>query len=68
MKLIEVSSAKKGEIPFSQKTAYKYRTLRKYPKLLIKVAGKLYFDEDEWDRMCKEAVEEQLAEAKRLNV
>ena len=66
MRLVEVRSAKPGEMPFSRKTAYKYRTLHKYPKLLIKVAGKLYFDVDEWKRMCERAVAEQVAQAKRI--
>jgi hypothetical protein len=67
MNLIEISKAKSNEIPFSKASCYKFRTLRKYPKLLIKVANKLYFDRDEWAIMCSVAIEKQIEEAKRIH-
>jgi hypothetical protein len=67
MNLIEISKAKSNEIPFSKASCYKFRTLRKYPELLIKVANKLYFDCEEWQRMCSAAKAKQIEEAKRIH-
>ena len=52
--------------PLNQNTAYKYHSMKKYPALLFKVAGKLMVDMDEYYNMAKQAREEQIKEAKRV--
>jgi hypothetical protein len=69
MKLIQVKKAyEKGILPIALNTAYKWSSLKKYPKLLLKVTGKLFFDQDEWENMAKQSVKAQLKEANRLSV
>ena len=46
MKLIPVSDS-----PLNKNTAYKYHSIKKYPALIFKVAGKLFVDLDEWEMM-----------------
>ncbi len=67
MKLIPVKQAhKKGTLPISLATAYTWHSLKKYPSLLVKVANKLFLDEDEWNNMAKRAIDKQVKESKRL--
>ena len=55
MNRIAVKSAQKGDMPFERNTAYKWHSMKKYPRLLYKVAGKLFFDAREWEKMAKDA-------------
>ena len=66
MNLIEVSSAQKGDMPCAKNTAYKWHSMKKYPRLLYKVGGKLFFDVREWERMAKDAQEKQVATSERI--
>ena len=66
MNLIEVRSARKEEMPFARNTAYKWHSMKKYPRLLYKVGGKLFFDTQEWERMAKEAQAKQVEISKRI--
>lgn len=54
------------ESPLNPNTAYKYHSLKKYPALLFKVAGKLVVDMDEYYRMAEQAKAAQIKEAKRI--
>ena len=65
MDLVELSKAKPGELPVSTATAYKWRTEQKYPALLIKVGGKLFFDRQEWRRMAEASRDHQVRQAER---
>ncbi|TAL17438.1 DNA-binding protein [bacterium] len=51
MKLIEISKAKPGEMPISKHTAYKWHSQGKYPRLILKVLNKVFFDAEEWEAM-----------------
>ena len=51
------------ESPLNKNTAYKYHSLKKYPALLFKVAGRLMVDMDEYNNMAKQAREAQIKEA-----
>jgi len=67
MDLIEVKQASKcGDLPFSIHTAYKWHSKKKYPNLLIKVAGKLFMDKNEWLHMAQESRNKQTRESERL--
>ena len=66
MKLVEVSSAKKSSLPIAKNTAYKWHSLKKYPRLIYKVGGKLFFDLDEWGIMAEKARTMQVKEASRI--
>lgn len=57
---------KQTSIPLETNTLYKYHSIKKYPALIIKVAGKLFVDEDEWERMVEAARESQIKEATRV--
>ena len=59
-------AARNGQLPMSFHTAYKYHSQKKYPNLIFKVAGKLYFDRDEWELMAERAKEKQAREAQQL--
>lgn len=54
------------ESPLNPNTAYKYHSKKKYPALLFKVAGKLFVDLDEWQRMAEQAKEAHIKESKRI--
>lgn len=62
MDLIEIASARKDQLPFAKTTAYSWHSKGKHPGLIIKVAGKLFFNKTEWARMAKAA---RAAEIKR---
>ncbi|WP_462269289.1 hypothetical protein [Desulfobacter sp.] len=47
------------ESPLNLNTAYKYHSIKKYPALLFKVAGRLMVDMDEYHNMAKQAKEAQ---------
>ena len=66
MDLVEISKAKPGELPVSRATAYKWRTEQRYPALLVKVGGKLFFDRQEWLKMASECRDRQVRQAERL--
>jgi len=61
MNLIPVSDS-----PLNKNTAYKYHSIKKYPALVFKVAGKLFVDLDEWERMATESRDAQVKEAHRI--
>jgi len=56
-----------GNLPIALNTAYCWNSRKRYPKLIVKVAGKLFWNCAEWDRMGEEAMENQIKEAKRIN-
>jgi len=62
MDQVEVTkAARHKELPISIHTAYKWHSLKKYPELLYKVAGKLFFDRDEWQEMSSQAKQKQVS-------
>ena len=63
MNIIPVKSAKQGEMPISRNTAYKWNALKKYPRLIYKVCGTLYFDMNEWEQMALNAQERNVRES-----
>jgi hypothetical protein len=54
--------------PINRHTGYKYHATKKHPGLVLKVAGKLFVDMDEWHNLAKTAREQQITESKRLAV
>lgn len=50
MNLVEVRNAKEGVLPFTGNTIYKFHSLKRYPGIIFKVGGKLFFDLDEWKK------------------
>ncbi len=61
MNLVSVSDS-----PLNKNTAYKYHSIKKYPALVFKVAGKLFVDLDEWEKMAEKARDFQVKEAQRI--
>lgn len=59
-------SAKEGKLPVNINTCYKWHSLKRYPRLIIKVANKLWFDVDEWEKMFELAKVKQEQEIKNL--
>lgn len=55
-----------AQSPINKNTAYKYHSTKKHPGLVLKVAGRLFVDLDEWHNLAKAVREQQLKEAKRL--
>ena len=66
MNLIEVGAAQKGDMPIARNTAYKWHSMKRYPHLLYKVGGKLFFDLQEWETMAKDAKPKQVAISKKI--
>jgi len=55
--LVKVRDSKKGELPVTRNTVYKWHCEKKYPRLIFKVSGILYFDMEEWLSMAIRAKE-----------
>jgi hypothetical protein len=67
MNYLEVrKAARLDELPVSMHTAYKWHSLKKYPALVFKIAGKLFFDMDEWENMANQSKARQAEEAQRI--
>ena len=67
MNLIEVKKASEtGELPISIHTVYKWHSKKRYPALILKIAGKLFLDRDEWLNMAQRTRDTQVKEAKRI--
>jgi hypothetical protein len=67
MNLIEVKkAADAGDLPVSIHTIYKWHHKKRYPALILKVVGKLFLDDDEWNRMAERARDFQVKEAQRI--
>ena len=67
MNLVEVKKgSRNGDLPISIHTVYKWHSMKRYPALIIKLAGKLFFDKDEWLRMAEETKEMQIKKAKAI--
>ena len=67
MNYIEVrKAARLDQLTISMHTAYKWHSLKKYPALVFKIAGKLFFDLDEWENMAEQSKAKQAKEAKRI--
>ena len=67
MVLLEIKTAEPDELPIAKATAYKWHSLKRYPRLIFKVGGILFFDMDEWMDMCKAAREENAKHSKHIN-
>ena len=68
MKLVEAKKATAtGQIPVSLHTIYKWNSLKTHPALVLKVAGKLFVDLNEWNRMGERVRDAQVKEAKRIH-
>ena len=68
MNLIEVKKASEtGELPVSIHTVYKWHSKKRYPALILKIAGKLFFDNEEWLKMAHRTRDAQVKEAKRIH-
>jgi hypothetical protein len=52
-----MDGTKSGAIPVPRETIYYWSAFNKYPRLVIKIASRLYWDEDEWNRMATESIE-----------
>ena len=63
MNLIEI---RKRQPPYSRNTCYKYHSLKKFPNLIYKVGGILYFDMDEWEKMAQDAKAKNVKQAAGL--
>ena len=67
MNYLEVrKAARLDNLPISMHTAYKWHSLKKYPALIFKIAGKLFIDMDDWENMANESKAKQAEEAQRI--
>ena len=66
MNRIAVKSAEKGEMPWERNTAYKFHSMKKYPHVLYKVGGILFFDVEAWEQMAKDAQTKQVEASNRI--
>lgn len=68
MDLVEVKkAAATGQLPVSIHTIYKWSTKKTHPALVLKIAGKLFFDLNEWQAMAEKVRDTQIKEARRIH-
>ena len=60
MNLIEIRKALSGELPLAKNTIYKFHSMGRYPGMILKVAGKLFFDIDAWEQMVEQTRTKQI--------
>lgn len=66
MNCIEVRKATDEQLPFTKGTIYKWHSLKRYPAMIFKVAGKLVFDLDEWEEMLKKAKSDNVRKVSKI--
>ncbi len=66
MEIVEVRKAKAGNLPFTKNTCYKFHSLKKFPNLIYKVGGILFFDMEEWAKMAAKAKKEHIRKSSAL--
>ena len=65
MNLVPINYAvRNGELPFTRGTIYRWHSAKRYPKLIVKIGGRLYFNMDEWDNMVQSTIDKQIEESK----
>ncbi len=65
MKLISVFDPEE-KLPYSKATLYKWHSMKKYPGIIFKVGGRLYFDLDKWDQFAEQSREKHIQESARV--
>ncbi len=60
MDLVAVRSAKPGDLPFENNSIYKYHAQGRYPDIIFKIDGKLFFDRDAFKEMACKKRDEQI--------
>lgn len=55
-------------LPISVKTLRNWRSQRLYPCLFVKVGGSVFLRKSELERIIQEQLDEQMQEARRLNL
>lgn len=68
MALVPVKTVVEGQLPFKKGTIYKFSSLRRYPEVILRIDGSLFWDENAWQKLVDDVRERQIAEAKRLDV
>jgi hypothetical protein len=66
MDLIEVRTAKNGNLPFTKNTIYKLHSQKRYPSLIFKVCGKLVFDMDEYQAEAERSRQRTVEQAEKV--
>lgn len=66
MNLIEIRKAQPEELPLAKNTIYKFHSIGRYPGMILKVAGKLFFDIDAWEQMVEETRAKQIKKSAHL--
>ncbi len=66
MDIVEIRKAKAGDLPFTRNSCYKFHSLKKFPNLIYKVGGILFFDMEEWAKMAEKAKKEHIRKSNTL--
>ncbi len=69
MELIEVRNTRPGELPLAKNTIYKFHSTKRYPEIIFKVSGKLFFDMAAWNDLVEKSRQKEIdnaAQIKRL--
>ena len=70
MRFIALKDSKRLEeagVPWSTSYLYKLRHYNTYPNLIVKVAGRLMLNRDEFEKMAEEDIKKQTAKRKRMD-
>ena len=64
--LIELRpAALSGKLPIKLNTAYRWHHIEKHPGLIVKILGKLFWNETEWQEIVKKEVDTQTQMARK---
>jgi len=66
MEIVQIRKMKKGDLPFTKNSCYKFHSMKKFPNLIYKVGGILFFDMEEWAKMAEKAKKEHIRKSSVL--
>ncbi|HDH53530.1 MAG TPA: hypothetical protein ENH24_03485 [Nitrospirae bacterium] len=60
MNLLPVRSTEEDKLPWSKNSIYKFSSENLYPRIIIRVGGKLFIDIDEFEALARRKRDEQV--------
>lgn len=66
MRNVSVASAKEDELPFKKTSIYHFHSKGRYPEIIFKVGGKLFFDLEAWEKEVNRAKQEHIQSVMKM--
>ncbi len=64
MNLLPVRSTDPTDLPWSPNSIYKYSSENRYPEIIIRLDGKLFFDMDAFEKLVRKTRDAQVKKSK----